>query len=56
MHTDLSDFPLASSCGMTCMCSKYHECVSPVQKIVTSGVECGKIEFLKKPSRIYIAF
>jgi hypothetical protein len=28
--SDLSDFPLQIAVEMACMCSKYHECVSPV--------------------------
>jgi hypothetical protein len=31
-------------------------CVSRLENCNISGVECGKIEFLKKPSRISIAF
>jgi hypothetical protein len=50
MPSDLSDFPLANSCGNgTCVLEISRMCVSRLENWNTSGVECGKIEFLKKP-------
>jgi hypothetical protein len=55
--SDLSDFPLANSCGNgTYVFEISRMCVSRLRNCNIGGVECGKIEFLKKPSRISIAF
>jgi hypothetical protein len=55
--SDLSDFPLANTCGIgTYVFEISWMCVSRLENCNISGVECGKIVFLKKPSRISIAF
>jgi hypothetical protein len=57
ISSDLSDFPLANSCGNGTYVFKISwMCVSRLENCNISGVECGKIEFLKKPSHISIAF
>jgi hypothetical protein len=51
--SDLSDFPSANSSGIgTYVCEISWMCVSRLGNCNISGVECGKIEFLKKPGRI----